>query len=378
MDPAFPRTHSIAAIRLCAGLASQGHRVELVVPAIANSTPPASALFEKYDLQPTFGLSYLAVGRTGGEYGPWALRRLVGRHVARALRSRGPRIVISDGIRLILPYVVAGRLHARKLLTAPWLHEFRGSRLERFASRNAACILATNSAILGDLASHGVSTRHTFITGNAVPRERIEFGLRCSKEDARRGLDLDEQIPVIAYTGKLYVGMKELEYLLAAAERLPECLFLFTGGQPPVVKNLDQQLRERGLENVRLAGMLSEPEQVRFYQRAADVLVTYYSVEDHPYARHYIPSKLAEYMSTGNLIVAADYPAVRDLLHPENSILVKPDDVTALVEALRLATGDRELAARLGKRAQQDIATRSSEAIGAELGDFLNLVSRER
>ena len=80
------------------------------------------------------------------------------------------------------------------------------------------------------------------------------------------------------------------------------------------------------------------------------MLVTYYSVEDHPYARHYVPSKLAEYMSTGNLIVAADYPAVRDLLHPGNSILVKPDDVTALVDALQLAMHDRELAARLGKK----------------------------
>jgi glycosyltransferase involved in cell wall biosynthesis len=83
-------------------------------------------------------------------------------------------------------------------------------------------------------------------------------------------------------------------------------------------------------------------------------------------------------MTTGNLIVAADYPAVRDLLHPDNSVLVKPDDVTALVDALRLAIRDRELAARLGKRAQHEIATRSSEAIGAELGDFLTSVSRER
>ena len=164
--------------------------------------------------------------------------------------------------------------------------------------------------------------------------------MRCSKEEARHRLDLDEQIPVIAYTGKLYVGMRNSNICWRPPSAC-RCLF-----PSPVVSrrssSLDQRLRERGLENVRLAGMLSEPEQVRFYQQAADVLVTYYSVEDHPYARHYIPSKLAEYMSTGNLIVAADYPAVRDLLHPGNSILVKPDDVTALVDALQLAMHDRE------------------------------------
>jgi glycosyltransferase involved in cell wall biosynthesis len=183
---------------------------------------------------------------------------------------------------------------------------------------------------------------------------------------------------VVAYTGKLYLGMRELEYLLTAAEKLPECLFVFTGGRPPVVRSLNQQLRDRGLENVRLAGMLSEPEQTRFYQQAADVLVTYYSLEDLPFAGHHIPSKLAEYMTTGNPIVAADYPAARDLLNPGNSILVKPDDATALVDALRLAVRDRELAATLGERAQRDIATQSSEAIGAELGAFLASVARER
>jgi glycosyltransferase involved in cell wall biosynthesis len=378
MDPAFPRTHSIAAIRLCAGLASRGHLVELVVPAIASSPPPASALFENYGLEPTFALRYLPVGRTGGDYGSWTLRRLVGRHFARALRPRGPQIVISDGIRLILPYVVSERLHARKLLTAPWLHEFRGSRLEMFACRNAACVLATNSAILNDLSRHGVSSRHTFVTGNPVPRERIDFGLRCSKEDARRRLDLDEQTPVIAYTGKLYLGMRELEYLLTAAKTLPECLFLFTGGQPSVVRSLNQRLRVWGLENVRLAGMLREPEQTRFYQQAADVLVTYYSLKDLPFAGHHIPSKLAEYMTTGNTIVAADYPAVRDLLHSGNAILVKPDDPTALTEALRLATSDRAPASSLGRQAQRDIATRSSETIASDLVGFLTSLTGQR
>jgi glycosyltransferase involved in cell wall biosynthesis len=378
MDPAFPRTHSIASIRLCAGLASQGHRVELVVPAIASSTRPPTALFDTYELEPTFAVRYLPVGRTGGKYGPWALRRLVGRHVARALRPGGSRIVISDGIRLILPYVAVARLRARRLVTAPWLHEFRGSRLEKFACANSACILATNTEISSDLAKQGISNQRTFVTGNAVPRERIEFGLRCSKRDARRRIRLDEQIPVIAYTGKLYLGQRELDYLLTAAERLPECLFLFTGGQPPVISELAQQLRERGIENVCFAGMLSEPEQTRFYQQAADVLVTYYSVEDLPHARHHIPSKLAEYMTTGNAIVAADYPAVRDLLNPGNSILVKPDDPIALTEALGLAIRDHERAVALGAAAQRDISNRSSETVGADLGGFLASVSQDR
>ena len=273
--------------------------------------------------------------------------------------------------------MAAARLHSR-LLTAPWLHEFRDTRLERLVCANASCVLATNEAILGDLARSGVESPHTFVTGNPVPLERVAFGREHSKSEARKRLDLDLERPVIAYTGKLYTGMSELGYLLEAAARLPEALFVLTGGQPPVIERLEADLQEAGITNVRLAGMLPNPEETRYYQQAADVLVTYYSLEDLPFAGHYIPSKLAEYMTTGNLIVAADYPAVRDLLNPGNSILVKRDDATALIDALRLAMRDRELAATLGERAQRDIASRSSEAIGAKLGGFLASVSRQR
>jgi glycosyltransferase involved in cell wall biosynthesis len=261
------------------------------------------------------------------------------------------------------------------VITAPWLHEFRGTRLERLTCANATCVLATCNVIVNELAGHGVSRSPTFITGNPVPRERVEFGRNCSKQEARAHLGLDAAQTVIAYTGKLYLGMKELDHLLSAAARLPDCLFLLTGGQPPVIEELRRQLTESGTANVHLSGMLAEPEETRFYQQAADVLVTYYSTEDLPFARHHIPSKLAEYMTTGNPIVAADFPAVRDLLNPQNAILAKPDDADALVEALSLAIGHPDRAAALGSRAQQDVATHTSESVGAELGRFLAALS---
>jgi glycosyltransferase involved in cell wall biosynthesis len=125
------------------------------------------------------------------------------------------------------------------------------------------------------------------------------------------------------------------------------------------------------MTNVHLTGMLADPEEARFYQQAADVLVTYYSVEDLPFARHHVPSKLAEYMTTGNAIVAADFPAVRDRLNPQNAFLVEPDDETALVETLAAAVRDRKRAAELGSRAQSDVATHTTESVGEELSRFL-------
>jgi hypothetical protein len=57
---------------------------------------------------------------------------------------------------------------------------------------------------------------------------------------------------------------------------------------------------------------------------------------------------------------------------------VKPDDVTALTEAIRLAIRDRAPASTLGRQAQRDIASRSSETVAAELVDFLKSLAGRR
>jgi glycosyltransferase involved in cell wall biosynthesis len=286
------------------------------------------------------------------------------------MRSGQPTVILSRGIRLVLPYVLLSKTRSR-IVTAPWIHEFRGKRLERFVLARSTCLLTTNSAIVRDLERARVRSRPSFVTGNPVPRERVEFGRQSRKAEARARIGLDTEQTVIGYTGKLYLGMKELDHLVAAAARMPECLFMFTGGQPHVIQELTEQLRGRGIENVRLAGLLREPEETRYYQQAADVLVTYYSTADHPYAHHNLPGKVPEYMATGNPIVSADFPAVRDLLNAENAILVEPDNADALVSALRRAVHEREWSEALGRRAQSDVATRTTESLGSELGAFL-------
>jgi glycosyltransferase involved in cell wall biosynthesis len=375
-DPAKPRADSIADFRLCAGLAAQGHSVELVVPSIVEPRQSSSALFVTYDLEPNFDIRYLAVPRRNGWRDYRIILGLLRHNAVDAVRRNCAPIVISHDVRLLLPYLAMTRIGASDLVTAIWLHDFRGKRLERLVCTHSSCILATNSVLLRDLASRGISDRRTFVTGNPVPQERVEFGQTCSRADARRRLGLDLGRPLIAYTGKLYLGMRELDYLLTAASHLPEYLFLFTGGQPPVIKRLLDQLQESGTTNVRFTGMLSDPGDARFYQQAADVLVAYYSVEDHALAHHQLPNKLAEYMSTGNPIVSADFPAVRDVLNPGNAVLVKPDDVNALTEALIFAVSCPEESASLARRAQRDIAARTTESVGGVLGNFLARASR--
>ncbi|HYP48605.1 MAG TPA: methyltransferase domain-containing protein, partial [Thermoleophilaceae bacterium] len=366
LDPTTARTNSIADLRLCMGLASGGHRVELIVPA-ASAPDDAQGIFELYGIEPSFDIRYVASPPEPNERRRMA--RLVRHHGKLALSGGEARVVISRDVRLLVPYLSAARLPASRLLAVPWLHEFRDRPLERWVCRKAACVLATNSAIVRSLESRGVGAESTFVTGNPVPRTRVEFGRSCSREEARERVGLDPSRQVVAYTGKLYKGMRELDYLLAAARCLPEALFVLTGGQPGVVAGLERELFANGMSNVHLTGLLPSPEDIRFYQQAADVLVSYYSRHDHPYAHHNLPNKLAEYMTTGNPVVSADFPAVRDLLHDGNSILVAPEEPERLVAGIQAALGAGS--SGLAMRAQAKIAAESSEAVGARVGAFL-------
>jgi len=367
LDPTTARTNSIADLRLCMGLAAGGHEVELIVPAASTAPDDADGLFELYGIDRSFDIRYVASPPEVGERERMA--RLVRQHAKLALAQRRSRVVISRDVRLLVPYLGASRLSSHRLLAVPWLHEFQDRALDRWVCRSAPCVLATNSAIVRSLASHGVETAKTFVTGNPVPRARVAFGRSCSKQEARAHVALDGRGLIVAYTGKLYIGMRELEYLLEAARRLPEHLFVLTGGQPPVITRLEGELAADGVKNVHLTGLLNSPEDIRFYQQAADVLVSYYSVDDHSHAHHNLPNKLAEYMTTGNPIVVADFPAVRDLLNDRNSILVPPDDPDRLVEGLGAAMSeggsDRPM------RAREEIAIQTSEAVGDRIGSFL-------
>jgi glycosyltransferase involved in cell wall biosynthesis len=123
--------------------------------------------------------------------------------------------------------------------------------------------------------------------------------------------------------------------------------------------------------NVTLTGFLYRPETTRYYQQAANVLVSYYSARDHPYAQHNLPNKLAEYMSTGNPAVVADFSAVRDIATPDTAVLVEPDKPAALVDAIARIVSQPAAFSERAQRARALIRERTFERVAGELVDFL-------
>ncbi len=70
------------------------------------------------------------------------------------------------------------------------------------------------------------------------------------------------------------------------------------------------------------------------------------------------PMSILEAMSHGLCVVAGSVGGIPDLVDDASGILVPPDDVTALTDALRLVVCDHELRGRLGAGAWERVATR--------------------
>jgi len=193
----------------------------------------------------------------------------------------------------------------------------------------------------------------------------------AGKEEARRRIQYTGHKPLVVYTGKLGKGINELDYIIDAAEKLPQFQFILTGGKDEAVSYFKNICGKRKIGNISFSGFINDSTFISNYQLAADALVSYYTKQDHV-VEYNFPQKLIEYMHTKNPIVTPDFPATRDLINVHNAILVEPDNPAALAEGIRKAVEDKQASAALASQAFKDVEQFSSENRAGRLVNFLN------
>jgi glycosyltransferase involved in cell wall biosynthesis len=194
----------------------------------------------------------------------------------------------------------------------------------------------------------------------------------CSKETAREKINYKEAKPLVVYTGKVGITIAEVGYILDAAAQLPQYRFMFTGGRQKSVDHFRKICDERKLKNVTFTGFLNDVYSVRYYQLAADVLVSYYNTKDHLVDFNY-PQKIQEYLSTHNPVVTPDFAATREVINDQNAFLVEPDNPSALVEGIRIAVENKELA---GKKAAAAFLTSRKNTFDYRINEFLDFFEK--
>lgn len=360
-----PRTNQVSDVRFTEGFAQNGCHTHLIVPYVERpDNLSRSEVHATYGVIHALHIHYLPTKFKEDVHGKLQLLLVTWHSIRKVFRLLSKRhsdsktYIISRSTHLLRPFFTLRKLMPgtfKNVILIHWAHDFHKSKSHTIIYKKSDFLLATNSSILHELLkSSNRKANEGDITLNPITEDQANEIV--DKDAAKAEIQLQHlRGPLIVYTGKLGKHYdKEIKFILGTAALLPEYTFLFTGGKPEAVQYWEDYCLRNGIKNYIFTGYLYDYRKVKLYQRAADVLVSYYTHQAHD-VRYNLPNKLCEYMLTGNIIVTPDYPATADLLNESNCIFAKPEDSKALAESIRFAIENKEQSSEKAIQASIDV-----------------------
>jgi glycosyltransferase involved in cell wall biosynthesis len=183
---------------------------------------------------------------------------------------------------------------------------------------------------------HGLDT-HFFAPATRVTRDTPKL-IAVGRHVEKKGFDL--LITALRILRKRGVAL--------------ECRIIGESG--PVSEALASQIDSAGLADLINLDPPLPHAQLRACYAEADIFVLPCRIDDSG-DRDGIPNVLAEAMATGLAVISTDVSGIPELVRDgENGLLVAPDDVHALADAMERLASDQALRTRLGEAAVATIA----------------------
>lgn len=349
--------NSVHVMRMCSALASNGHKVTLLVPQRPETESTCTSAHEFYGVNENFGIERLKWPGFRGRayiYAVYAAAR------ARRLKSE---LVYCRNVHACYLCAVSGipaifESHAPisdfdTLGTCMFNHLIRLSKFRRLV-------------VISD-ALHGYYLqKYPSLTGRVITARDgadVQSGVAAGP---LFGKEHSGQLRV-GYAGQLYRG-KGMEVIEKLCERCPWADFHIMGGMATDIDYWKGRLR--GRQNVYLHGFLP-PADVGRGIAACDVMLAPYQNNVTGYGRRrelsswMSPLKIFEYMAARKAMIVSDIPVLREMLDATNAILVRPDDVDQWAAALDSLRENEQLRSRLADQAHEALVTRYTWSIRA-------------
>jgi glycosyltransferase involved in cell wall biosynthesis len=253
-------------------------------------------------------------------------------------------------------------------------HTIPTTALQRFVVRHVDGVVANSHALARDLQSFGLR-KSVLPTHQGV--DLTPYATSESRDTIRGRLGLSANELIAVYTGKIYRGYAEVDYIVRAAGA-PECRnirFILVGGREDHVADWRRELEKRDIHNVTFTGFVS-PADVHEYQLAADFLLLYYP-SGMVLNKYRSPGKLFGYMASGVPIVSVDLQVLREVLgDPPAAVLVPPDSSIALARALQYVATHPEVAITTAAEARQRVAAFTWDKRAESILSFIERLQR--
>jgi glycosyltransferase involved in cell wall biosynthesis len=198
------------------------------------------------------------------------------------------------------------------------IHSFPGSslgqKLQRWMLTRIGGVVAITNALRERLLVLGISADRILVAPDGVNLSRYQS---LTRETARAHLNLPASDKLAVYTGHLY-AWKGAGVFAEAVAQVKELRGLLVGGRQDDVERMRRTVKENGWRNVEVVGHIS-PNEVPYYQVAADILVLPNSAQAEISRSYTSPLKLFEYMAAERPIIASDLPSLREVLNEDNA-----------------------------------------------------------
>lgn len=221
-----------------------------------------------------------------------------------------------------------------------WFYTALNAHLEKQAFSKADAIVAVSEKVKKELVDLGVPSQQIRVILNGVDLQ--EF---CPGNSDRDRLNLPEKVTLAFFAGDLRTSRKNLDVVLRALTEVPDLHLAVAGSTESSPYPL-------------LAAQLGLRERVHFLGYQRDIASIMRSVDLFVFPSRYEACTLVllEAMATGLPVITATTTGGSEIITPNcGAILSDPDDIEALVRALRTLASDRQLRKQMGK-ASRDIA----------------------
>ena len=203
--------------------------------------------------------------------------------------------------------------------------------IERALYKSTAGIVVNSRAFIDHIATFGVPKERIALIYNGV--DPSLFQVRERDPQLLQEYGLDGQF-LVAYIGTL--GMAHgLVTVLDAAELLrdlEDVVFVLIGDGADRVR-LEQEIRERGLENVRLLGLRPRSEIPRWL---ASIDVSLVLLRDIPVLETVVPSKIFETLAEARPVLVAGRGEIRRMIEEAKAgFVIDPEVPDQLARAIR-------------------------------------------